>query len=89
MDTTRLSSKGQVVIPKAIRDQLAVKPGATLSVALEDGAVVLRPVKKELRLPTDEELDRVAGMLRYDGPLPTDEEVEAAMTEYFRQKYNP
>jgi AbrB family looped-hinge helix DNA binding protein len=87
MDTTKLSSKGQVVIPKAIRDRLSVKPGATLSVEVEDDHIVLRPVKKERRLPTEEELDRVAGSLDYGGPYPTDEEVEASLAEMFRKKW--
>lgn len=87
MDTTKVSSKGQVVIPKAIRDRLSVKPGATLSVEIEDDHIVLRPVKKERRRPTQEELDRVSGFLNYEGPLPTDEEVEASMLEFFREKW--
>jgi len=37
--TTTLSSKGQVVIPAAIRKQLGLKPGDTLYVEEMDGAV--------------------------------------------------
>lgn len=40
---TRLTSKGQVVIPKAVRDRLRWKPGTRLDVEpTDDGAVVLR-----------------------------------------------
>ncbi|MBI3184358.1 MAG: AbrB/MazE/SpoVT family DNA-binding domain-containing protein [Myxococcales bacterium] len=40
---TKLTSKGQVVIPKAVRERLRWKPGTRLRVeTLEEGAVVLR-----------------------------------------------
>ncbi len=45
METTRLTRKGQVVIPKAIRDRLKVMPGTELSVTLEGGRIVLNPVR--------------------------------------------
>jgi AbrB family looped-hinge helix DNA binding protein len=41
---TRLTSKGQVVIPKVVRDRMRWKTGTRLQVEpTEDGAVVLRP----------------------------------------------
>ena len=43
MATTRVSERGQVVIPKAIRDRLGIKRGQVLEVAESDGAVVMRP----------------------------------------------
>jgi AbrB family looped-hinge helix DNA binding protein len=40
---TRITSKGQVVIPKSVRDRMRWKPGTRLSVETTDeGAVVLR-----------------------------------------------
>jgi len=45
METTRLTSKGQVVIPKVIRDRLKVRPGTELTVTLEGGRIVLNPVR--------------------------------------------
>ena len=44
METTRLTSKGQVVIPKSIRDRLKVIPGTELTVTLEEGCIVLNPM---------------------------------------------
>lgn len=44
MIITRLSSKGQVVLPKNIREQLALKEGAELKVEVIKGKIVLEPL---------------------------------------------
>lgn len=44
MAVTTVSGKGQVVIPKAIRDALALRPGTRLLVSVDDGKILLRPV---------------------------------------------
>ncbi|HEW93794.1 AbrB family transcriptional regulator [Candidatus Geothermarchaeota archaeon] len=46
MHTTVVSKKGQVVIPKAIRDRLGLKPGTVLRVDTEGKKVILEPVEK-------------------------------------------
>lgn len=38
----RITSKGQVTIPKAIRDDLGVKPGDEVDFVKENGAVTVR-----------------------------------------------
>ena len=43
MAKTRLSSKGQVIIPKAVRDRHGWEPGVELEVEDHGEAVVLRP----------------------------------------------
>ena len=42
--TTRMSSKGQVVIPENVRKRLGLKAGSEFVVVASDDAVVLRPV---------------------------------------------
>ena len=42
--TTRLSSKGQVVIPEAIRRRLGLESGTEFVVLGEDGTVVLKVI---------------------------------------------
>jgi AbrB family looped-hinge helix DNA binding protein len=60
---THLTSKGQVVIPKAVRDRMRWKTGTRLQVeATDDGAVVLRPGGREGDL--DALIEEVSGCLR-------------------------
>lgn len=69
MPTTRLSSKGQIVIPKAIRDAHRWRPGQELEVIDTEDGIVLRA-----RTPfPDTTLDEAYGCLDYDGPsVPTE-----------------
>lgn len=43
MQTARLTSKGQLVIPKNIRDRLHIRPGTDFAVTAERGRIVLAP----------------------------------------------
>ena len=45
IDVTRVSDKGQVVIPKEIRDKLGFKEGTKLIVVATDDAVVLQRIE--------------------------------------------
>ena len=60
--TTRLSSKGQVVIPEAIRRALGLGPGTRFVVAGEDGTVVLRVIET----PSMREFDKIVARARRD-----------------------
>ena len=42
MISTVLSSKGQLIIPKEIREELHLRQGARFSVAVEEGRIVLQ-----------------------------------------------
>ncbi len=41
---TRLSSKGQLVIPKVIRDSLGLEAGTQFYLQVGDGKIVLEPI---------------------------------------------
>jgi AbrB family looped-hinge helix DNA binding protein len=43
--THRVGPKGQVVIPKALRDELGIEPGDEVSFWMEDDHVAVRPVE--------------------------------------------
>jgi antitoxin PrlF len=50
MPTATLTSKGQTVIPKAIREQLGLKPGDTIDFILqENGDILIRPAAQDVR----------------------------------------
>ncbi|MDO9092797.1 MAG: AbrB/MazE/SpoVT family DNA-binding domain-containing protein [Rubrivivax sp.] len=66
MDTITLSSKGQLVIPKAVRQSANLVPGDVLSVRYVDGEIRLKPVTGVV--PTS--LAEVAGCLARLGHKP-------------------
>jgi len=45
IETTKLSGKGQIVIPKAARDRLALKNGSRLLVIATNDAIILQKVE--------------------------------------------
>lgn len=75
METTRLSSKGQVVLPKPIRDARRWQPGTELTVENTADGVLLRPAKPF----APSRLEDVAGSLRYAGKPKTIRQMDAAI----------
>lgn len=69
MPTTTLSSKGQVVIPKSVREAHGWKAGQEFEIVESSAGLVLQP-----KTPFPETtVDEVAGCLAYDGPpIPTE-----------------
>ena len=55
---TIVSEKGQVTIPKALRDRLGIKAGQTLDFAEERGKLVAR------KIAVSDPVDRVYGILK-------------------------
>ena len=63
MQTTKLSSKGQVIIPKILRNRYNWNAGQKLSVIDTGDGILLKP-----SIPfKNTELEQVAGILRYSG----------------------
>jgi AbrB family looped-hinge helix DNA binding protein len=79
--TTTLSTKGQVILPKAIRDQREWPPGTRLIVEDTEAGVLLR---REPLFPLARIQD-VFGVLRTDGPAKTIEEMDAAVVAEARR----
>lgn len=46
MDTVRLSQKGQLVLPKSIRTELGLEPGAFIDIKVVKNAILLSPRKR-------------------------------------------
>jgi AbrB family looped-hinge helix DNA binding protein len=47
-EIARLSSKGQVVIPKVIRDALKLEPGMPLAVDVSKGMIIMKPIRSSI-----------------------------------------
>ena len=45
MELTKISSKGQLVIPQTIRDQLKIEEGEVLVVSVKDDLIILKKIK--------------------------------------------
>lgn len=58
--TTKMSSKGQVVIPESIRQQLNLKNGAQFVVVAQDDVVIFKAIMP----PAMEQFDELIGRAR-------------------------
>lgn len=54
---TTVSSKGQIVIPSALRQKLGLKTGTRLAIACEEHHLILQPI-------TEQFIDSVRGSLK-------------------------
>ena len=75
METTRLSTKGQIVLPKGIRSSRAWGPGTEFTVEEMGEGILLRPAA---RFPAAG-LDDVAGCLRSGRKPKTPEQMRSAI----------
>ena len=86
MATTTLSSKGQVIIPKPLRDSRGWKPGQRFDIVESDEGIMLKPV--QLFPPTT--IDEVSGCLAYQGKPKSlaemDEAIARGVKETFRDR---
>ena len=82
METTKLSSKGQVVLPSSVRTARKWKPGTTLAVENRPEGVLLRTVKPF----AETQLDQVVGSTGYKGPRRTIQDMEKAILREARNR---
>ena len=77
MSTTRLSTKGQLIIPKEIRDRHGWLPGARLRIEDHGDAVVIRSAEALVATTVEELL----GCLPHQGPAKSLEDMDAAIAK--------
>ena len=70
--TTRLSSKGQVVIPEEIRARLGLKEGTQFVVIGERDVVILKSITPPAMKDFDDLVRRARGAARKAGMKPAD-----------------
>jgi AbrB family looped-hinge helix DNA binding protein len=75
MPTTRLSTKGQLILPKDIRTARAWGPGTEFTIEETEEGILLRPAGRFCAV----HLDEVAGCLRSKGRAKTPAQMHAAI----------
>jgi AbrB family looped-hinge helix DNA binding protein len=83
METTTLSTKGQIVLPKALRESRAWKPGTEFTVEETKEGVLLRPKRRVPR----KTLDEVFGMLKWKGKPATLKDMDDAIAKAVVERY--
>lgn len=83
MATTRLSTKGQVILPKSIREQGRWEPGTEFEVTARDGGVFLAPKSRRKRYTIDD----LIGCLPYDGPPKTLEDMQRGIDQALAERW--
>lgn len=64
--TAKITSKGQITIPKAVRERLGVGPGDRLEFVIEGDRIAVRPIKRR-------------GIMDFYGIFPVDEAYDIAV----------
>jgi len=86
--TTTLSAKGQVVIPKDVRDALGLLPGQQLEVVRSGNGVLLRPMLQK----SGRSFDEITAHIReiappWQEPPVSIDEMNAAVDRMFREEW--
>jgi AbrB family looped-hinge helix DNA binding protein len=79
MQTTILSSKGQVIIPKTLREARRWGPGTQLEVHDTPEGVLLRPAVPKSKVSLAGGLAAIRSRIGYSGPVVSLAEMDAAV----------
>lgn len=79
--TTRISAKGQVVIPKSVRDELGLAPGQTLDVITTGAGILLRPAATKGGESFEVITARIRARVHHEGPPVTLAEMDDAIAQ--------
>jgi AbrB family looped-hinge helix DNA binding protein len=85
---TTMSAKGQVVIPKDVRDALGLFPGQRLEIIRSGNGLLLRPADSK----SGRSFDEITAHIReiappWEGPPATDADMKAAVDEMVREDW--
>lgn len=82
-EKTRLSTKGQIILPKSVRDSQDWDAGTEFTVEAVSDGILLRPIK---RLPVTT-LDQVAGCLRKTGKAKSTAQMNAVIGSEINRRH--
>jgi len=88
METTRISTKGQVVLPKGLRESLAWTPGTELTVERTKDALILRPARRFPRTSLDEVVGCLAPKLKRRGKAKTIAQMNEAIGREVKHRHD-
>ena len=77
MQRSKIGAKGQVTIPKKIRDVLDIQPGDTVCYLVEQDGVIIKKMGG---------IKDIKAMVEYDGPAVSIEDMDDAVLEYADRK---
>lgn len=83
MASARLSTKGQIVIPKQLRDARKWAAGMDIDCINTPEGILLKPKSPPKRYT----LDDVIGIARYDGPPKTLEDMQRGIDEALAERW--
>ncbi len=84
----RISSKGQLVLPKAVRDAFGLTTGSEVEIEADGDMIILKPRRRRLEGQEKYTVDDVAGMIKYDGPPVAIEDMNRLLEEDLRRRWN-
>ena len=86
MSITTMSTKGQIVVPKEIRDRVGIDAGDKIEISLDGQIVQLRklgqPERQRLKIKFDKQTGFPHFVVPKDAPPITDEWVKQQLSEF-------
>lgn len=82
----KISSKGQLVLPKAVRDAHGLGPGSEVEIESTGNSIVLKPITRRNRKRYT--VDEVAGFLKYEGPPVSIRDMDRAIADEVRRRWH-
>lgn len=79
----RLSTRGQLVIPKELRDRRGWREGTEVEIIECGDELRLRPASPRRKIPAKQAFAEARRILNYQGPFYSDAENDQALNEMF------
>lgn len=82
---TKISTKGQVVLPRLVREKLGLRPGDALDVRMDGDAIVLRPrrgKRRKARTVIDPRTGLAVLTAGAGAPILTDKQVKEILADF-------
>jgi AbrB family looped-hinge helix DNA binding protein len=85
----KMSSKGQIVVPKSLRDAHGWGAGTEFEFVESGKGVLVQPVQEfDPRFPPITIEEFLASRIKIDRPFPTDEEIEETLLAEAARRFN-